>query len=197
MTEEYWQKWKTTRDARHPNLIWKTMETKMRVDAITNQHPDNLYALCRTDNNYWRHYRASPKLGIDELAMMICREVGCDLQYCQTLFAKPKHPNQQINNCDSQFDNFRTCIIREKRIFRSLMGEIDISKDTTTIPDYLEKHFKEKEKMKKERKMMGLDGEDLKAKIQEMDEKASLEMNKVKVGDFKRKKQEVMDQSYM
>ena len=28
-----------------------------------------MYAICRTDNNYWRHYRASPKLGIDELKL--------------------------------------------------------------------------------------------------------------------------------
>lgn len=55
----------------------------MREEAIKDKHPDELFAICRTDNNYWRHYRASPKLSIDELAMMICRDVGCDLQYCQ------------------------------------------------------------------------------------------------------------------
>jgi len=54
----------------------------MRQEVIKNKHPDELYAICRTDNNYWRHYRASPKLTVDELSMMICREVGCDLSYC-------------------------------------------------------------------------------------------------------------------
>ena len=47
----------------------------MRAEAIKEKHPDELYAICRTDNNYWRHYRASTKLTIDELSMMICKEV--------------------------------------------------------------------------------------------------------------------------
>ena len=37
------------------------------------------------------------------------------------------------------------------------MGDIDLDKNTSLIPDYLEKHFTEKEKMKKARKMMGTD----------------------------------------
>jgi len=91
MTEEYWAKWKTTRDQRHPNQLWAGISKAMREEAIKDKHPDELFAICRTDNNYWRHYRASPKLTIDELAMMICRDVGCDLQYCQQLMAKPKN----------------------------------------------------------------------------------------------------------
>jgi len=63
---------------------------EIRKEAIKEKHPDELYAICRTDNNYWRHYRASTKLSIDELSMMVCKEVGCDLQYCQHLFGKPK-----------------------------------------------------------------------------------------------------------
>ena len=62
----------------------------MRAEAIKEKHPDELYAICRTDNNFWRHYRASTKLTIDELSMMICKEVGCDLSYCQLLVHKPK-----------------------------------------------------------------------------------------------------------
>ena len=37
------------------------------------------------------------------------------------------------------------------------MGEIDTTQNPMAIPDYLEKHFTEKEKMKKARKMMGQD----------------------------------------
>ena len=113
-----------------------------------------------------RHYRASPKLGIDELSMMICKDVGCDLSYCQNLFSKPKSESQQIANCDSQYSALRDCIVREKKIFRSLFGNVDIKENPTAIPEYLDKHFKKKEKDKKMRKMMGTDnGEDLKEKI--------------------------------
>jgi hypothetical protein len=48
------------------------MSEGMRKEMIKDKHPDELYSICRTDNNYWRHYRASPKLSIDELSMMIC-----------------------------------------------------------------------------------------------------------------------------
>jgi hypothetical protein len=56
-----------------------------------------------------------------------------------------------------QYNGFRDCIIREKKIFRSLAGDVDIKKNPNAIPEYLEKHFKEKEAMKKQRKMMGND----------------------------------------
>ena len=81
--------------------------------------------------------------------MMICKEVGCDLSYCQHLFGKPKSSNQIITDCKQQFDNFRTCIVREKKIFRDLVSEQE-RKDPMAIPNYLEKHFKEKATLKKQ-----------------------------------------------
>ena len=56
-----------------------------RAEAVKNKHPDELYAICRTENNFWRHYRASNKLSIDELSTLdddFCKEFGCDLSYC-------------------------------------------------------------------------------------------------------------------
>ena len=82
MTEEYWAEYKRKKDLTQTNAIWKTIENMERVEKIRDQHPHKLYAICRADNNYWRHYRASKKLGIDELSMMICKDVGCDLSYC-------------------------------------------------------------------------------------------------------------------
>jgi hypothetical protein len=111
--------------------------------VIKDKHPDELYAICRTDNNYWRHYRASSKLTIDELSMMICREVGCDLAYCQNLMWKPKSASQRITDCMDEYNNFRSCIIREKKIFRSMVGDINLKENPGAITDYLEKHFKD------------------------------------------------------
>lgn len=49
-----------------------------------------------------------------------------------------------------EYHNFRDCIIREKKIFRSMVGDkLDTKANPMAIPDYLEKHFKEKEAMKK------------------------------------------------
>ena len=66
--------------------------------------------------------------------------------------------------------------MREKKIFRSIVGNIDTKENPNAIPEYLEKHFKEKEKMKKQRQMMGENTNDLEQKIKEMEERASLDM---------------------
>ena len=67
-------------------------------------------------------------------------------------------------------------MVREKKIFRSIVGNIDTKENPNAIPEYLEKHFKEKEKMKQQRKMMGESTNDLEQKIKEMEERASLDM---------------------
>jgi hypothetical protein len=41
-----------------------------------------------------------------------------------------------------EYGNFRNCIIREKKIFRSMVGDVDLKKNPTAITDYLEKYFK-------------------------------------------------------
>jgi predicted nuclease with TOPRIM domain len=73
-----------------------------------------------------------------------------------------------------EYNNFRSCVIREKKIFRSLIGDVDLKKSPGAITDYLEKHFKEKEAKKKQRQMMGSDMDELyKNKIQKMEEETS------------------------
>ena len=72
MTEEYWAQYKKAKDLKNPNEMWRGIADGRRHMMVREQHPDNLYSICRTDNNYWRHYRASQKIGIDEMAMMIC-----------------------------------------------------------------------------------------------------------------------------
>ena len=67
-------------------------------------------------------------------------------------------------------------MVREKKIFRSIVGNIDTKENPNAIPEYLERHFKEKEKMKKQRQMMGENTNDLEQKIKEMEERASLDM---------------------
>jgi hypothetical protein len=124
--------------------------------------------------------------------MMICREVGCDLAYCQNLMWKPKTSSQRITDCNDEYSNFRQCVIREKKIFRSIIGEVDLKKNPGAITDYLEKHFKEKEAKKKQRQMMGAEGGDdlLRAKIEKMDQDSSqITRKKIDTMDFKRQRE--------
>lgn len=73
---------------------------------------------------------------------------------------KPKSASQRISDCMDEYNNFRSCVIREKKIFRSMIGDLDLKKNPGAITDYLEKHFKEKELKKKQRQMMGAEGGD-------------------------------------
>ena len=94
-----------------------------------------------------------------------------------------------ISDCKDQFNSFRDCIIREKKVFRSLIGNIDLKANPQAIPDYLEKHFKEKEAMKKKRKMMGLEVDELKDKIRKVEEDNRVQKKKIDTMDFKNKRE--------
>ena len=89
-----------------------------------------------------------------------------------------------------EYNNFRSCIIREKKIFRSIVGD-DKVKNAQTITDYLEKHFKEKDAKKKQRQMMGADADELyKNKIQKMEEETSQIVRKrIDTMDFKKQRE--------
>jgi hypothetical protein len=107
---------------------------------------------------------------------------------------KPKSSSQRITDCMDEYNNFRSCIIREKKIFRSIVGgDLDLKKNPGAITDYLEKHFKEKEAKKKQKQMMGgLEANDelLRNKINKMEEDTSLVVRKrIDTLDFKRSRE--------
>ena len=78
-----------------------------------------------------------------------------------------------------------------------MIGSLDLKANPTAIPDYLEKHFKQKEKMMKERRMMGDVSNDMEDKIREFEERATIDKQKLSVQDFKQKKKQTMEESYM
>ncbi len=78
-----------------------------------------------------------------------------------------------MSDCMDEYHNFRDCVIREKKMFKSLVGDVDIKQNPQAIPEYLEKHFKQKEEQKRKQKMMGNQEEELKDRIQKAEEEAS------------------------
>jgi predicted nuclease with TOPRIM domain len=78
-------------------------------------------------------------------------------------------------------------------MFRSIVGNIDTKANPMAIPDYLEKHFKEKEALKKQKQMMGGDEEELKNRIRKMDEETSqLKSKLIDTSEFKNKKEKIV-----
>ena len=67
-------------------------------------------------------------------------------------------------------------------------------KDPKAIPNYLEKHFKEKIKQKKEKQMMGEMEDELKDKIKEMEEINTSGRKLVNVKEFQRRKERLKEE---
>lgn len=64
-------------------------------------------------------------------------------------------------------------------------------KDPHAIPNYLEQHFKEKIKLKKQKEMMGDTTDDLKAKIEEMENVNTAGRKLVNVKEFNKRKEKL------
>ena len=194
MTEEFWRSYMKNEKIKNSNVMFNRMKESLHQEVIMNKHPDELYGICRADNNYWRHYRASTKLSVDELAMMICKDPGWDLQYCQMQMWKPKlGSKQKFRDWKDEYYDFRDCFIREKRIFKSMVPE-DEQKDENAIPNYLEKVFKQKEEDKMKRKMMG-DDDDLRHKIKSYEDTGASK-KVIDVNQFEQQKKQ-MEEKYM
>lgn len=79
-----------------------------------------------------------------------------------------------------------------------MVDEKDLKVNPHAITDYLEKHFKEKELLKKQRKMMGGDEDALREKIAKMEEDNFIHKKKIDTMDFKsRREVEQKEEKYM
>lgn len=86
-------------------------------------------------------------------------------------------------------------MIRERKIFKSMVAEVDWKNDPNAIPAYLDKHFKEKAKLKKERQMMGGMTDEIRDKIEEFDEVNTANRKLIDVKGAQEKKKKLIEQS--
>jgi hypothetical protein len=97
-----------------------------------------MYSLCKTDNNYWKHYRYSENLDPDSVSLVLCKDSGCDLMYCQALTYQGK---DEMYGCVEQYQNFRNCYLQEKRRFNYTHKEEEWLSNRNLIPEYIEKQL--------------------------------------------------------
>ena len=79
-------------------------------------------------------------------------------------------------------------------MFRDLVSEQD-RKDPQAIPNYHEKHFKEKALMKEERKMMGDKTDDMRYRIEEMEDLNAANRKMVDTSAVKAKRKQATEES--
>ena len=94
MTEEWWKSFKKNKD-KTENHLFGVVESELKKKFKRDKTPDEMYSMCKTDNNYWKHYRHSESLDPDSISLVLCKEIGCDLMYCQALQLKPKNKEQK------------------------------------------------------------------------------------------------------
>jgi hypothetical protein len=112
--EKYWQEEKKridrNKDNIHPVLQQTYEDLKKNVPA---KHPKALYADCLQGSLFWNQWAKSDDLSLPEMGMIICRDIGCELTYCQTSMADPYE--RPFDNCDQQFKALNSCISNEQR----------------------------------------------------------------------------------
>ena len=112
-TEEFWQQQKKIHESNKNNihpLIQQTYEDMKELVPIRNAKA--LYVDCLQGALYLRQFALSESLSLEDMSMLICRDVGCELEYCQASMTDPYE--RPYENCDSQFRNLNSCITREQ-----------------------------------------------------------------------------------
>ena len=176
MTEEWWRRYKDNKD-KNENKLFSTVESELKRKFKNDKSPEELYSMCKTDNNYWKHYRHSENLDPDSISLVLCKDSGCDLMYCQAMTYKSK-PQDEFFGCREQYQAMRNCYITEKRKFNSMHSEEEWLSNRQLIPEYIEKQLMIMKEQKERLKKMG------DVQVVKIDESKLVEVPKMKEGYF-------------
>jgi hypothetical protein len=139
-TEEYWraEKERIKKNADNINpIIAQTMEDNKSI--IPPRHPKALYGDCLQGALYWDQWARSEDLSTNDMAMMICRDLGCELTYCQATLSDPYE--RPFENCDQQFKQLNSCIAQEQRRYQ-------INPEGRTVQEHVQYMLAKKKKEK-------------------------------------------------
>lgn len=128
MTEEYWRKYKRKFDNEvfQRNEFWRDVQSDLNRKKKGKHHKE-LYSICKAENPFIRQIRNSPNITIDGVAEIICRDIGCDLQFCMSLqkFSdRDKKKPLDLNGCRDQYSSFTNCLKNEKMRLKNREKEL-------------------------------------------------------------------------
>ena len=85
------------------------------ASIASRKHPKALYVECLKQSNNWRAYAASESYGIDDMAMLVCKDVGCAVNYCSLV--KMDYPSlwEGSSDCQNEIKEFNNCMVSERR----------------------------------------------------------------------------------
>ena len=112
-TEGYWQRQKQINEMNKSNIhpvIDQTMKDKKEL--VSRKHAKEYFVECLKGALFIRQYALSDDLTVHDASMLICRDMGCELQYCQSTLSDPY--DRPYENCDMQFRALNKCIAQEQ-----------------------------------------------------------------------------------
>lgn len=116
MTEKLWQQRKHFNDinSKNENEIMKRSynDLKERKGPI---HFKSAYIECLKGSLDIKAWTKSKDLSVEDMGMLACRDIGCELTYCQQSLGDPYE--KPFADCNSQFSQFNKCIQNEIRMF--------------------------------------------------------------------------------
>lgn len=112
MTEKFWKEEKKRFDD-NPylggNKLWKQTWQDVK-ERKTDKHPKEMYMECLKNSSFWHHFSASPKISLDDVVMMICRDIGCEINYCGLLKKSYESDWKNSSDCSSEIKEFNNCM---------------------------------------------------------------------------------------
>jgi hypothetical protein len=117
-TEEYWQQYKKNLESNKKSINPVIQQTYDDMkELIPARNAKALYVDCLQGALYLRQFALSDSLSLDDMSMLICRDVGCELEYCQASMSDQYE--RPYENCDSQFKKLNKCIAQEQERYIS------------------------------------------------------------------------------
>ncbi len=112
MTEKFWQqeKERLRLNKLHPDIQQTYNDLGGKV---LNKDFRELYFNCQQADMNLKAFEKEDEISVEDMAMLICRDAGCDLQFCQAGLEGPnKNP---FKDCDEQYKKFLKCQEQEKK----------------------------------------------------------------------------------
>jgi hypothetical protein len=117
-TEKLWQErqyFNNENAKNHNRLLTQTFQDK-EDKAPKSMDFKSMYQECIKGSAELKLWGSSSNLTVDDMAVLACRDTGCELNYCQTSLHDP-HEWKTFKDCDKQTRAVYKCISSQIRYF--------------------------------------------------------------------------------
>jgi hypothetical protein len=114
MSEKFWQKEKDRVKSNKSNIhpvIQQSYDDNRSI--VPNYNFRESYYNCNQGDLNLKALEKSDDITLDDLGFLLCRDAGCELQYCQSSMIDQNE--RPFKNCEEQYKKFNQCQEQEKK----------------------------------------------------------------------------------